>query len=87
MFSVQIMGADSTSSKRYFDVSFGTVKSNNGEAQYLSHHLVPCTKEHWKGFSAMQNNERMGSWFCPEIGLTTSIYGKYTSAASSILSL
>ena len=35
----------------------------------------------------MQNNTRMYAWLCPEIGLTTSIFGKYTSFKSSILSL
>lgn len=29
----------------------------------------------------------MPKWLCPELELTTSIYGKYTSAKTSILSL
>ena len=92
MFGVEVLGHDLNGMTRSFDIilrsttySFGI--PNNSTQVYT---LEPCTRDHWAGFSQVQNKFdqlNIRYWMCLPKNNTYEIKGKYSSEESKTLDI
>lgn len=90
MFGVEIWHHNLNEGDRYFDISLVNQNYRYGEYTDKSkpYTLEPCTREHWRGYPAIQNKFEelsMHFWLCLPLNIDYEIGGKYSSPVQNTI--